>query len=125
MNGSLQINRRFNTEGRNFTFRFNGGVTQSQSTSESTNFTRFYQRNDSTSRINRHNISPSKTYNLNGRVMWSEPLALATYLQLSYQGSYRYRETNATRTTCRGGFPTGIWPNGYGRMNTSSTAARR
>lgn len=92
VNGSLQINRRFNTEGRNFTFRFNGGVTQSQSTSESTNFTRFYQRNDSTSRINRHNISPSKTYNLNGRVMWSEPLALATYLQLSYQGSYRYRD---------------------------------
>ena len=92
VNASLQLNKRMGVEGRNFTLRANGGYTTSKSISQSTSYTRFYQRGDSTSRINRYSTTPSTSYNFTGRVMWTEPLALATYLQLSYQGSYRYRD---------------------------------
>lgn len=92
VNASLQLNKRMGVEGRNFTLRANGGYTTSRSTSQSTSFTRFYQRGDSTSRINRYSTTPNTSYNFTGRVMWTEPLALATYLQLSYQSSYRYRD---------------------------------
>ena len=92
VNASLQLNKRMGVEGRNFTLRANGGYTTSKSISQSTSYTRFYQRGDSTSRINRYSTTPNTSYNFTGRVMWTEPLALATYLQLSYQGSYRYRD---------------------------------
>ena len=92
VNASLQLNKRMGVEGRNFTLRANGGYTTSKSISQSASYTRFYQRGDSTSRINRYSTTPNTSYNFTGRVMWTEPLALATYLQLSYQGSYRYRD---------------------------------
>ena len=92
VNASIQFTRRMNTEGRNLTLRANGGYTEGQSYSRSNSFTRFYQRNDSTSIINRFNSTPSLSYNMSGRVMYSEPLALATYLQLSYQLNYSYRD---------------------------------
>ena len=94
VNGRLQINRKFNTKGRNFTLSLNGGYSTSESFSSSTSFTRFYQRGDSTSNINRYNTTPSKTYNYNARAMWSEPLWKATFLQLSYQFSYRYNDSD-------------------------------
>ena len=96
VNGRLQINRKFNSKGRNLTLTLNGGYSTSESFSNSTSFTRFY-RNDSTSTINRYNTTPSKTYNYNTRIMWSEPLWTATFLQLSYQFSYRYN--NSDRST--------------------------
>lgn len=96
VNGRLQINRKFNSKGRNLTLTLNGGYSSSESFSNSTSFTRFY-RNDSTSTINRYNTTPSKTYNYNTRIMWSEPLWTATFLQLSYQFSYRYN--NSDRST--------------------------
>ena len=93
VNGRLQINRKFNTQGRNLTISLNGGYSTSESYSNSTSFTRFYLRGDSTSTINRYNTTPSKTYNYNARAMWSEPLWTATFLQLSYQFSYRYNDS--------------------------------
>ena len=92
VNGRLQINRKFNTKGRNLTLSLNGGFSTSESLSNSTSFTRYY-RGDSTSTINRYNTTPSKTYNYNARAMWSEPLWTATFLQLSYQFSYRYNDS--------------------------------
>ncbi len=105
VNASLQINHRMNTEGRNVTLQANGGYITSKNISQSTSFTRFYQRGDSTSTINRYSNTPSKNYNLNGRVMWSEPLALATYLQLSYQISYRYRDNQRNTYDLPGWIP--------------------
>lgn len=94
INGRLQINRKLNNKGRNFTLSLDGGYSISDSHSSSTSFTRFYQRGDSTSTINRYNTTPSKTYNYNARAMWSEPLWTATFLQLSYQFSYRYNDSD-------------------------------
>ena len=92
VNGRLMFNRKFNTKGRSLTLSLNGGFSTSESLSNSTSFTRYY-RGDSTSIINRYNTTPSKTYNYNARAMWSEPLWEATFLQLSYQLSYRYNDS--------------------------------
>ena len=120
VNGRLQINRKLNSEGRNLTLSLNGGYSISESLSSSTSFTRFYQRNDSTSTINRYNTTPSKTYNYSARAMWSEPLWKATFLQLSYQFSYRYN--NSERSTYNlpdkiedWGMPEWILPDDYER----------
>lgn len=93
VNGNIQFNRRLGNKGRNLTLRIAGAYNTSESYSKSTSFTRFYQRNDSTSTINRYNTTPSKSYNYNARAMWSEPLWEATFLQLSYQFSYRYNDS--------------------------------
>ena len=96
VNGRLQINRKLNSEGRNLTFSLNGGYSKGENYSKSTSTTRFYQSTtgDSTSIINRYNATPSVSYNYNARAMWSEPLWKTTYLQLSYQFSYRYNDNN-------------------------------
>ena len=93
VNGNLTLNRKLNNEGRNLTLSLRGGYSLSENFSNSTSFTRFYQRGDSTSTINRYNTTPSKTYNYNARAMWSEPLWEATFLQMSYQFSYRYNDS--------------------------------
>ena len=96
VNGRLQINRKLNSEGRNITFSLNGGYNVGENYSKSASTTRFYQSTtgDSTSIINRYNATPSVSYNYDARAMWSEPLWKATFLQLSYQFSYRYNDNN-------------------------------
>lgn len=93
VNANLTVNRKFGNEGRSLTFDLRGGYSNSENYSNSTSFTRFYQRGDSTSVINRYNTTPSKTYNYSTRAMWSEPLWEATFLQLSYQFNYRYNDS--------------------------------
>ena len=96
VNGRLQINRKLNSEGRNLTLSLNGGYSTGESYSKSASTTRFYQSvtGDSMAIINRYNATPSVTYNYNARAMWSEPLWRATFLQLSYQFSYRYNDND-------------------------------
>ena len=96
VNGRLQFNRRLNSEGRNLTLSLNGGYNKGENYSKSASTTRFYQSatGDSTSIINRYSSTPSVSYNYNARAMWSEPLWEATFLQLSYQFSYRYNDNN-------------------------------
>lgn len=92
VNGNLQVNRRFGHEGRNLTLRLAGGFTTSENYAKSKTTTRYFQL-DSLLNVNRYNTTPSVTYNYNARVMWSEPLWEATFLQLSYQFSYRYNDS--------------------------------
>ena len=96
VNGRLQINRKLNSEGRNLTISLNGGYSTSENYSKSVSTTRFYHSmtGDSTSIINRFSATPSVSYNYDARAMWSEPLWKATFLQLSYQFSYRYNDNN-------------------------------
>ena len=96
VSGRLQINRKLNSEGRNLTLSLNGGYSTSENYSKSASTTRFYHSmtGDSTSIINRFNATPSVSYNYDARAMWSEPLWKATFLQLSYQFSYRYNDNN-------------------------------
>lgn len=92
VNANLTVNRKFGNEGRSLTFDLRGGYSNSENYSNSTSTTRLYQR-DSIYTINRRNETPSVSYNYNTRVMWSEPLWEATFLQLSYQFSYRYNDS--------------------------------
>ena len=118
VNGRLQINRKLNSEGRNLTLSLNGGYSSGESYSKSASTTRFYQSTtgDSTSVINRYNTTPSVSYNYNARAMWSEPLWKATYLQLSYQFSYRYNDNN--RFTYNLPETMGDWP--FANLNLPS-----
>ena len=93
LNANLTMNRKFGNEGRSLTLDLRGGYSSSENYSNSTSFTRLYQR-DSLYTINRHNTTPSVTYNYNARAMWSEPLWEDTFLQLSYQFSYRYNDSH-------------------------------
>ena len=92
LNGSLQLNRRFGNKGRNLTLSLRGGYSSSENHSRSASYTRFY-KSYSNDTINRYNATPSVSYNYNARAMWSEPLWQATFLQLSYQFSYRYNDS--------------------------------
>ena len=93
VNANLTVNRKFGNKGRSLTVDLRGGYSASENISQSTSFTRFYQRGDSTSVINRYNTTPSTTYNYSTRAMWSEPLWEATFLQMSYQFNYRYNDS--------------------------------
>ena len=86
--GSLQLNRKLNSLGRNLTFRVEGNYTKGNSTNFSTNDVHLYLLKnalgmDSTYQTNRYSLTPTKSYNYTLQAMYSEPLWRATFLQLS------------------------------------------
>ena len=88
-NGMLQLNRKFNSRGRNLTLRINGGYTDSHSRQLSAaNIT--YNTLGTNQQNNRYYRTPSKSNNLSAQVTYSEPIANRTYLQFSYQYQYSY-----------------------------------
>lgn len=105
--GMLQLNRRLNSMGRNLTLRFNARYSESESTSLSNNDVVLFQKTmvdpntgavvDSSYQTNRYNLTPSKNYNYNARLTYSEPIMKATYLQFSYNFQYKY--TKSDRST--------------------------
>ena len=44
-------------------------------------------------KTNRYNVTPTKSYNYSAQLNYSEPLARATYLQLSYRFQYRFNKS--------------------------------
>ena len=91
--GSLQLNRKLNSKGRNVTLRGEMNYNRSKSNSLSTNNVHLYQLkdqfgNDSTYQTNRYNLTPSKNYSYSVQTTYSEPLWKNTFLQLSYQFNY-------------------------------------
>ncbi|MBQ6653237.1 MAG: outer membrane beta-barrel protein [Prevotella sp.] len=91
--GSLQLNRKLNSKGRNVTLRGEMNYNHSKSNNLSTNNVHLYQvtdrfGNDSTYQTNRYNLTPSKNYSYNVQATYSEPLWKNTFLQLSYQFNY-------------------------------------
>ncbi len=100
--GSLQINRKLNSMGRNITLRLGANYTESNSKSLQANNVHLYQTknylgNDSTYQTNRYNLTPQKNMNYSARLTYSEPIMKATYLQFSYQFQYKY--TKSDRST--------------------------
>lgn len=88
-NGMLQMNRRFNSQGRNLTLRLNGSYSDSHSRQLSAaNIT--YNTLNSIQQNNRYYRTPSKSHNLSAQLTYSEPIGDRTYLQLSYQFQYGY-----------------------------------
>lgn len=91
--GELQVNRKFNSRGRNLTLRINGGYSDSESQQLSAaSITYNILGRDQIN--NRYYTTPSSRYNISANLSYSEPIADRTYLQLSYQYKYSYNKND-------------------------------
>lgn len=99
LNGTLQLNRKLSSNGRNITLRFQGNYGKSDSKSLSMNNVHLYQMlnaagMDSTYQTNRWNLTPTTNYGYSAQLTYSEPLWRATFLQFSYQFQYKYSKSD-------------------------------
>lgn len=99
VNIQATISRRLSNNGRNITVQ--GRYTYSNSDSEnlSTQYVTLFRPSteDSLYYRNRYNITPNETKSYQLSAVYSEPIALATFLQLRYQ--YRYQNRYSDRKT--------------------------
>ncbi|MBQ4407589.1 MAG: TonB-dependent receptor [Bacteroidales bacterium] len=100
LNGTLQINRKLNTDGRNITLSGEGGYTDQENKSLSISDVTLFQiktaagNNDSTYYTDRYNLTPSDNWNYSVQAAYSEPLMKRTYLQFSYKFQYKYNKSD-------------------------------
>jgi hypothetical protein len=99
VNGTLQINRKLNSRGRNLTFRGTFGYTDNNSYNYSESETRYYQLvnylgGDSTMYRNQYITTPTQSYSYSAQVTYSEPIAKSTFLQFSYNFQYKYNKSD-------------------------------
>jgi len=99
LGGTLQLNRKLGSKGRNITLQLGGNYSDGESESFSKSLVYLYQMatGDSTYQKNRYNVTPQKNYSYNARLTYSEPIFRATFLQFSYNFQYRY--TKSERST--------------------------
>lgn len=97
--GSLQLNRKLGSKGRNITLRLGSNYSDGASESFSRSMVNLYQlaTGDSTYQRNRYNVTPQKNYDYSARLTYSEPIFKAMFLQFSYNFQYRY--TKSDRST--------------------------
>ena len=91
--GSLQFNRKLNSEGRNITFRGTYSYTDTDSKSLSASDVNYVLRDSSYSR-NRYNLTPGKSWNYSARLTYSEPIFKQTFLQFSYRYTQSYNKSD-------------------------------
>ncbi|UKK47102.1 outer membrane beta-barrel protein [Prevotella sp. E9-3] len=96
LGGTLQLNRKLGGGGRNITLRMGGNYNEGASESFSRSLVDLYQlaTGDSTYQRNRYNVTPTKNYDYNARITYSEPILPATFLQFSYNFQYRFTESD-------------------------------
>ena len=101
--GTLQLNRKLNSRGRNITLRFGANYSEGMSKSASSNFVNYfvvdqtlnpYQYKDSTYQADRYAVTPTKNTDYSIRATYSEPIFRRTYLQFSYQLQYKYSKSD-------------------------------
>lgn len=92
-NASLQINRRLAKPGRNLSLDLGGNFSNSDNDSYSWNNINYYQQNRRTLQ-DRYTLSPSKSWNANGRLSYTEPLNDYLNLQMSYQYQRRFTDND-------------------------------
>ena len=101
--GTLQLNRKLNSRGRNITLRFGANYSEGMSKSASSNFVNYfvvdqtlnpYQYKDSTYQADRYAVTPTKNTDYSIRATYSEPIFRRTYLQFSYQFQYKYSKSD-------------------------------
>jgi uncharacterized membrane protein YgcG len=117
--GTLQLNRKIGGRGRNVTLQLGGNYSEGASESFSKSLVNLYQlaTGDSSYYRNYYYVTPSKNYDYNVRVTYSEPIFNATFLQFSYNFQYRYTKNdrstynfwNANDPTRRIGMDD-VWP---------------
>jgi hypothetical protein len=98
-NGTLQVNRKLNSRGRNITFRGTFGYTDNDNESYSESETRYYQLKntaglDSITYRNQYIVTPTQSYSYSAQVTYSEPIAKQTFLQFSYNFQYKHNKSD-------------------------------
>ncbi len=94
-NATLQLNRKLNSMGRNITFRGRFGYSNNNNDLYSDSETRYYQLKslvtgeDSILYRNQYITTPTTNYTYSAQVTYSEPIAKATFLQFSYNFTYK------------------------------------
>ncbi|WP_455673539.1 TonB-dependent receptor [Phocaeicola sp.] len=101
-NASLQVNRKLNNKGRNITFRGSFGYGDNDNDRYTQSETRYYQilnliGQDSIQYRNQYITTPTKNYNYTAQFTYSEPIARATFLQLSYR--FQYKNSTSDKST--------------------------
>lgn len=94
MRGMLQLNRKFNNDGRNITLRLNGNYSEGKNKQLSAADIAYKASGMSGTQNNRYFNTPSSNYNISARLSYSEPIAKKTYLQFSYQINYSYSKND-------------------------------
>lgn len=105
LNGTLQINRKLNSAGRNVTLRLTGSTGSGDSKTISLSDVGLYKTKrdpsgafvDSIYSNNRYNLTPSKNWRYSVQATYSEPIYKQTYLQFSY--SFEHSFTQNDRNT--------------------------
>lgn len=93
VSGDLQVNRRLAKPGRNITLNAGARYSNSDSKSWSRSLINYYQQKRNTF-TNQYNLSPSTSYNVQGRFSYTEPITKELNLQASYQFQYRYSDSD-------------------------------
>ncbi|HCE48050.1 MAG TPA: hypothetical protein DEQ84_05265 [Prevotellaceae bacterium] len=91
----LGITRKLNNKGRSISL--DGGFEYSKNRSRSFSISDIYYFQRSTNNevySNQYSTSPSKNWNYNARLSYSEPLMKKLFLQTSYNFRYRYSDSN-------------------------------
>lgn len=92
--GTLQVNRKFGTKGRNLTVRAEGSYTDGKSLSSNIQDVAYYLATGDSTLTRRYNTTPTKNYNISGQVTYSEPIAKALFLQMSYKFNYSLQKSD-------------------------------
>ena len=93
VDGDLQMNRKLGKAGRNVTVNVGARYSTSENTSFSRSEIKYYQTDKNTF-TNQYNLSPSTSYNVQGRLSYTEPITQYLNLQTSYQMQYRYSDSD-------------------------------
>jgi len=93
VNGGLQVNRRLVVPGRNLTLNLDGSYSESDNESYSRSMIKYYQRGGDIKADYQNTMSPSKSYSVQGRLSYTEPILKGTVVQASYQAQYRFQDS--------------------------------
>jgi len=96
---SLQVNKRMKKPGRNITLNLGGGYGDSDNQGNSYSQTDYYllqalAGGDSVYHKVQYNRGSNYNYNFNVRLSYSEPIAYQTFLQLTYNYRYNFRDND-------------------------------
>ena len=86
--------RRLNNKGRNVSFNASLGYSNSRSKSFSISNINYFQQTQREDYTNQYSLSPSKNWNYNLRVGYSEPIFKNAHLQLRYSFGYKYSDSD-------------------------------
>lgn len=89
INGRFQLFRRLNSKGRNLSLGANFGYSDGQGDSYSDSWTKFYEKNDSVSEIDRYTDRSNDSRNWSVSASYTEPVFKNHFLQLRYEFAHR------------------------------------